>query len=667
MAATIEGQDRVLAAAQQIVKSLNTSTNVDTEDMLMILSNFDNRLSKLSNMMTTTTSSSSTPTSARSAAAAAAVAETDHSSTDIVFEEAAKLVLEWDSPPNADPDSTSEYLNAVDEIIKKTEDLNVLSSDMDRAEAALQHAMAHLEEEFRHVLIVNTVPFDAGRLHESSFIRRCSISSSAVAIPDFETGTLSEDQEDVSSARYSHVKGKSLGADDFSLDLVYNDAIIDLREIANRMIKSGYEKECCQVYSSVRREVLDECLAILGIEKLSIEEVHRIDWQSLDEKMKKWIYAVKVLVRILLSAEKSLCDQVFGDSELIKEVCFMETAKGCVMQLLNFGEAVAIGRRSSEKLFRILDMCDALADVLSDIELLFSDEDGELVCGEAKGVLDGLGEAAIGTFVEFENAVEREISKKPTQGGEIHPLTRYVMNYVKLLVDYSDTLNGLLEKLESYMEHDSSATDNGDNLELENVAPLARRLMLLIKSLEGNLEGKSRMYEDCGMPYIFLMNNVHYIVQKVKDSELQKLLGDQWVRKRRGQIRQHATSYLRASWSKVLSCLKDEGLSGSSSNASKVALKERFKNFNACFEEIYRIQTGWKVPDPQLREELRISISEKVLPAYRSFLGRFGSHLESGRNAGKYIKYTLEDLEGYLLDLFEGTPLVLHHMRRKGT
>ncbi|MCD7451097.1 hypothetical protein HAX54_009545 [Datura stramonium] len=93
------------------------------------------------------------------------------------------------------------------------------------------------------------------------------------------------------------------------------------------------------------------------------------------------------------------------------------------------------------------------------------------------------------------------------------------------------------------------------------------------------------------------------------------------------------------------------------------SLKERFKNFNACFEEIYRIQTGWKVPDAQLREELRISISEKVLPAYRSFLGRFGSHLESGRNAGKYIKYTLEDLEGYFLDL-EGTPLVLHHEKK---
>lgn len=113
--------------------------------------------------------------------------------------------------------------------------------------------------------------------------------------------------------------------------------------------------------------------------------------------------------------------------------------------------------------------------------------------------------------------------------------------------------------------------------------------------------------------------------------------------------------------------MKDEGIGGSTGNVKKVALKERFKNFNACFEEIYSVQTAWKVPDAQLREELRISISEKVLPAYRSFLGRFGNHLESGKHAGRYIKYTPEDLETYLLDLFEGTPGLLHHMRRKST
>uniref|UniRef100_A0A5B7ALC0 Exocyst subunit Exo70 family protein n=1 Tax=Davidia involucrata TaxID=16924 RepID=A0A5B7ALC0_DAVIN len=648
MAATIEGQDRVMATAQQIVKSLNTSKDV-TEDMILIFSSFDNRLSNITDLMSD--------------------AQISDAKADARFEAAEKIVLRWDSssessrhslPWEDSPVEAAEYLSAVDEILQLIEDLTIQSDSeiMDRAESALQMAMSRLEDEFRHILVRNTVPLDAERLYGS--IRRVSLSfaSNDGEIEDFES-FAEEDQ-----VGYCHERGASL-VDDLCVDLIHPDAMGELKEIADRMIRSGYEKECCQVYSSVRRDVLDECLSILGVEKFSIEEVQKIEWRSLDEKMKKWIQAVKIAVRVLLSGEKRLCEQIFYGSELIKEVCFVETAKGCVMQLLNFGEAVAIGRRSSEKLFRILDMYDVLVDVLPDIQVLFTDELGELLCSEAQAVLDLLGEAAIGTFVEFENAVQGETSRKPIQGGEIHPLTRYVMNYVKLLVDYSDSLNTLLENSADESESDPLPSDYGNNSQLGDMSPIARRLLLLLTSLESNLEEKSRLYEDGAMQYIFLMNNILYIVQKVKDSELGKLLGDQWVRKRRGQIRQYATSYLRASWSKVLSCLKDEGIGGSTGNASKVALKERFKNFNACFEDIYRIQTAWKVPDAQLREELRISISEKVIPAYRSFMGRFGNQIDNGRHAGKYIKYTADDLENYLSDLFEGTPGDLHHMRRK--
>ncbi|KAL4580998.1 hypothetical protein LXL04_017204 [Taraxacum kok-saghyz] len=150
-------------------------------------------------------------------------------------------------------------------------------------------------------------------------------------------------------------RGASLGGD-FCVDLIRVEAIEELKDIADRMIRSGYEKECCQVYSNVRRDVLDDCLSILGMERHSIEEIQRIEWKILDEKAKKWILAVKVVVRVLLFGEKRLCEQVFNESELIQYICFVETTKGCVMQLLNFGEAVAIRERSSEKLFRILDM-----------------------------------------------------------------------------------------------------------------------------------------------------------------------------------------------------------------------------------------------------------------------------------------------------------------------
>lgn len=640
MATTIEGEDKVLATAQRIVQSLGNTS--DAVDMLSILSAYDNRFSSLSSFLPT---------------------------GDPRLEAAEQIILN-----DADSSFSEDYLAAVDEIIQLTEEFNLNSNSnadspddaFDRAENALQLAMARLEEEFRLILTRNTVPLDPDRLHRSSILSSAAAAIAIAATEYFNSnGEGNESIEDVSSGRYSHHGGGvSFGGDEMSLELIHPDAVIDLREIADRMIRSGYEKECCQVYSSVRRDALEECMAILEVEKLSIEEVQRIEWRSLDEKMKKWIQAVKVVIRGLLASEKHLCEQIFDGSDLIKEVCFLEASKGCVMQLLNFGEAVAIGRRSAEKLFRILDMYDGLAEVLPDLKGLFKDEDaGDMVCNEAKGVLDALGEAAIGTFMEFEKAVQGESSRKPIQNGEIHPLARYVMNYAKLLVDYSGTMNSLLADVEA--ESGSPERESQKDSEGQTMSLLAQRLLALLTSLESNIEEKARMYEDNAMQCIFLMNNVLYIVQKVKDSELRTLLGDNWVKKRRGLVRQQATQYLRASWSKALSCLKDEGIGGSSSNASKVTLKERFKNFNACFEDIYRIQTAWKVPDPQLREELRISISEKVLPAYRSFVGRFGSHLESGRHAGRYIKYTPDDLENYLLDLFEGTPLILHHVRRK--
>lgn len=638
------GEDRVLATAQQIVKSLNTPKEV-REDMLLIFSSFDNRLSNITDLINGEDSK----------------AENDR------FESAEKVIFRWESnseahrnsvPWEESPDESGEYLSAVDEILTLMEGLSVRSDNelVDRAENALQIAMTRLEDEFRHILIRNTVPLDSERLYGS--IRRVSLSFAS------NDGEIDEEfesfgEEDRDAGRF-HERGGSLG--DTDVDLIHPDAVVELKEIAERMIRSGYEKECIQVYSSVRRDALDECLVILGVEKLSIEEVQKIEWKSLDEKMKKWIQAVKIGVRVLLTGERRLCDQIFEGTDETREICFNETAKGCIMQLLNFGQAVAIGRRSPEKLFRILDMYDAMADVLPDLQQMVTDE---YVVIEARGVLDELGDAAKGTFAEFENAVQSEASKKPMLSGEIHPLTRYVMNYVRLLVDYSHTLNSLLDTGEEELQRLQGLPN--DDLGIESMSPIGHRLLLLISNLESNLEEKSRVYDDGAMQCVFLMNNILYIVQKVKDSEIRKLLGDQWVRKRRGQVRQYATGYLRAAWSKALSCLKDEGIGGSTSNASKMALKERFKNFNANFEEIYRIQTAWKVPDAQLREELRISISEKVIPAYRSFMGRFGSQLESGRHAGKYIKYTADDLEGYVLDLFEGTPGVLHHLRRKST
>lgn len=109
---------------------------------------------------------------------------------------------------------------------------------------------------------------------------------------------------------------------------------------------------------------------------------------------------------------------------------------------------------------------------------------------------------------------------------------------------------------------------------------------------------------------------------------------------------------------------------GSSSSVfgfSKSAVKERFKSFNLAFEEVHKTQAMWLIPDEKLRQELRVMILELLIPAYTSFLGRFSlSYGESGsRHPESVIKYSVEDIEAAIFNLFVGTSASQHQMRRR--
>lgn len=94
-------------------------------------------------------------------------------------------------------------------------------------------------------------------------------------------------------------------------------------------------------------------------------------------------------------------------------------------------------------------------------------------------------------------------------------------------------------------------------------------------------------------------------------------------------------------------------MSGSfSSGISRSALSERFKAFNTMFEVVHRTQSTWSVPGAQLRDELRISLSENLILAYKSFLGRFSGHIESGRDPENYLSIRLKiSRESFLISL----------------
>jgi exocyst complex component 7 len=645
-----DGQEKVIAAAQHIVKSLANSKNA-ADDMIRILSRFDNRFSLMSDLFPPP------PTAVDSILEAdegTSQGEGDEPDLDPEGDAAARAEAEWDAAAEVVERWESPTADALVFDSREGEEYLAAAACLTgapgpRAEAALQTAMARLEDEFRHLLIRGAPPLAAEDL-QVSLLRRLSLTvpsfnSSAV---DLDCPSFAQHHAAVAAEGVNEQQGgrSSASDDEISPYLIAPDTVSVLRDIADVMLRAGYAPELCQVYGEVRRDTLMECLAVLGVDKMSLEEVQRVEWGVLDGKMRKWIQALKVVVRGLLAEERRICRQILSPDMNTEEECFTQAAKGCVLQMLNFGDAIAIGKRSTEKLFRILGMYEALAEVLPELEGLFSGDAKNFIKEEAEGILLRLGDAVCGTIEEFANDIQGDTSRRALPGGEIHPLTRYVMNYVWLLADYNASLNKLLECWDTEL----TGVDN------PNMTPLGHCVLMLITHLQCKINEKSRLYEDEALQNIFLMNNLLYIVQKVKDSELKTLLGDNWIRKRRGQIRQYSTGYLRSSWTRVLACLRDDGLPHTmgSSSTLKAALKDRFKNFNLAFEELHRTQTSWRVVDPQLREELKISISEKVLPAYRSFVGRFRGQLEGGRGSARYIKYNPDDLENHVSEFFEG-------------
>lgn len=119
--------------------------------------------------------------------------------------------------------------------------------------------------------------------------------------------------------------------------------------------------------------------------------------------------------------------------------------------------------------------------------------------------------------MEFKNDIR---SNKPTNvvaGGGIHPLTKYVMNYIKALIDYAETLDVLLQDL--YV-NDLSQESRAIVGSFQNSTPVICYLLSITSIFESNLEGRSMLYKDDALRHIFLMNNKFFMVQMVKDSEL---------------------------------------------------------------------------------------------------------------------------------------------------
>jgi hypothetical protein len=623
------GEEKLLAVARHIAKTLGHNETM-ADDILQIFSNFDGRFSreKLSEK------NGVDEDDPRGCAAL------DHTLKSL--DRQISQFVAADIPIWADSADSAAFLDAVDELIATIREWSPMARDktvgalLARADDLMQQAMFRVEEEFRSLMERGGESYELSR--ESA-------------------GNLSFDSEDEDEEGEDHEIPIAQPVSDYDvvIDALPSGTINDLHEIAKRMVAAGFGKECSHVYSSCRREFLEESLSRLGLQKLSNDEVVKMPWSDLEEEIERWVKASNVALRILFPSERRLCDRVFFGLSSAADLSFMEVCRGSTIQLLNFADAVSIGSRSPERLFKVLDVFEALRDLIPEFDSVFSDQYCLVLRNEAVTIWKRLGEAIRGILMELENLIRRDPAKAPVPGGGLHPMTRYVMNYLRAACRSRQTLEQVFD--ENVVPPSKLGDDRGGSS-----TSLSVQMAWIMELFESNLEAKAKIYKDPALSSVFMMNNGRYIGQKVKDSELASLLGEDWIRKHTARIRQWHASFQRSSWNKVLAVLKLDNNSLAPNVAAKT-MKDKIKLFNTCFEEICEAQSSWVAYNDQMREDLRMSIMKLLLPAYGNFIGRLRNVPDLGKHVERHIKYGAEEIEARINGLFQGNAGLAGHRK----
>jgi hypothetical protein len=217
------------------------------------------------------------------------------------------------------------------------------------------------------------------------------------------------------------------------------------------------------------------------------------------------------------------------------------------------------------------------------------------------------------------------------------------MRYISLLVKHKGSLDMILDH------------DHTDDLLTVDGMSLAYRLVFeLITDLESVVYKHSRSFASEGLQCIFLINNIHFILQEVEQSDIQLTVKAKWFEKCQSHIKGYTKRYMYASWVPVTSTLDvSRGLPPSKKARInffnfRLTSPSPMQSFASSLSATCNLQMFWKVPSPALRDELRAKILEFVTRAYNG-------HLESQKQyAGQSAKNFEPEWKSKINKLFEG-------------
>ncbi|RVW56121.1 Exocyst complex component EXO70A1 [Vitis vinifera] len=376
-----------------------------------------------------------------------------------------------------------------------------------------------------------------------------------------------------------------------------------LRRISETLATNDCLDICIDIFVKVRYRRAAKALMRLNPDYLRTytpEEIDNMEWESLETATALWIQHFELAVKTVLVSEKKLCKQVLSGimEGLIWTECFVKIADKIMAVFFRFGEGVARSNKEPQKLFKLLDMFDSLEKLKTQFSEIFEGEAGADICLRFRELTKLLVHSSSKVFWEFGLQIEgNQDGFPPLQDGSVPKLVRYAINYLKYLT-----------------------TENYS-------APMAKR---------NGSYSEERGVEKIPMPrqnsfHVFAMNTYWYIYMRSRSSELGKLLGEQWMKKKYKIIAEEsAYMYQKQAWGTLVNLLeKEESNRQTNKESMGAVIRGKMEAFLEGLDEISkRHRTSYTIPDADLRIQLREASVKLVVTAYTEFLTSYSYFLQ---------------------------------------
>ncbi|KAI8072383.1 Cullin repeat-like-containing domain protein [Gongronella butleri] len=250
--------------------------------------------------------------------------------------------------------------------------------------------------------------------------------------------------------------------------------------------------------------------------------------------------------------------------------------------------------------------------------------------------------------------------------GTVNEMTSNALNYLKRIFIWRDMVEPLLIFIgDGGWNKPVSGTDVAyDKIKFGEATSMGEALLqkFLVDSLDqlcNSLQSKSRGYKKPALATIFLLNNYNYILRQIRSPPLNAIF-DEATEVKFGKLVKKQLDAYQESWKPCVENLMDVTyvrggtIKNALSNADRQMIKDKFKNFNMEFDEIWRTQTAYAVPDLDLRNQMIRDVKNVIVPMYGRFLDKY-QNADFTKNHAKYIKYDKEKLEKLISKLFEPT------------